>query len=136
MSAKVNRELIDILLNIYNKVNENGKDYLINNNSINWKSLRKIVEILSSIEENLFKEEYKIRKKWENSIKNKYNNNLLNQEEESELQRQKQSSESSKKPDDLSSYSKEELEQMLQDVLEAENYERAAEIRDEIDKRK
>jgi len=61
---------------------------------------------------------------------------ILNQEEESELQRQKQSSESSKKPDDLSSYSKEELEQMLQDVLEAENYERAAEIRDEIDKRK
>jgi 5'-3' exonuclease len=81
-SLNIRTNGIDILLNIYNKVNENGKDYLINNNSINWKSLRKIVEILSSIEENLFKEEYKIRKKWENSIKNKYNNNLLNQEEE------------------------------------------------------
>lgn len=61
---------------------------------------------------------------------------ILNQEEESELQRQKQSSESSKKPDDLTTYSQEALEKMLEDVLEAENYERAAEIRDEIEKRK
>lgn len=61
---------------------------------------------------------------------------ILNKEEESELQRQKQSSETSKKSDDLTSYSKEALEKMLEEVLEAENYERAAEIRDEIDKRK
>ena len=61
---------------------------------------------------------------------------ILNKEEESELQRQKQSSETNKKSDDLTSYSKEALVKMLEDVLEAENYERAAEIRDEIDKRK
>ena len=36
----------------------------------------------------------------------------------------------------LSSYSTEELERMLEEVLNEENYERAAEIRDEIDRRK
>lgn len=36
----------------------------------------------------------------------------------------------------LSSYSTEELQRMLEEVLNEENYERAAEIRDEIDRRK
>jgi len=36
----------------------------------------------------------------------------------------------------LSSYSVKELEGLLEEVLNEENYERAAEIRDEIDRRK
>ena len=36
----------------------------------------------------------------------------------------------------LAAYSVEALSRMLEEVLEEENYERAAEIRDEIDRRK
>ena len=63
---------------------------------------------------------------------------ILNQEEESELQRQKSQEESSTiddDDDDLSNYSVEALQNMLEKVLQEENYERAAQIRDEISKR-
>ena len=57
---------IDILLNIYNKVNADLKNFYIKDGKIIWKNVRKMVEILAQNEEKLLLEEYKIRKKWEN----------------------------------------------------------------------
>jgi len=56
---------IDILLNIYNKVNNNLNNFFVNNKGINWNQVRKMVEILARNEETLLKEEYKNRKKLE-----------------------------------------------------------------------
>lgn len=66
---------------------------------------------------------------------------ILNQEEESELQSQKKSrdltaSKSSPSSNDLTTFSVEALHKLLEKVLSEENYEKAAKIRDEIERRK
>jgi uncharacterized protein len=56
--------------------------------------------------------------------------------EEAEGEIKKQVAEKDKSEKSFSSYSKEDLEKLLRKVLEEENYEKAARIRDEINKRK
>jgi 5'-3' exonuclease len=65
-SLNIRTNGIDILLNIYNNINKNLNNFLINNDNINWKCFRKLIEILAENEDKLIIEEYKIRKKWEN----------------------------------------------------------------------
>lgn len=69
-SLNIRTNGIDILLNIYNKINKNLNNFLIKKNNINWKCFRDLIEILANNEDKLIIEEYRIRKKWEN-IKNK-----------------------------------------------------------------
>jgi len=56
---------IDIILNIYNKLNSNLKNFFVTKKGINWLQVRNMIEILSRNEELLIKEEYKNRKKME-----------------------------------------------------------------------
>ena len=82
-SLNIRTKGLDILLNIYNKINSEYKNFLIKENKINWVSLRKLVEILADNENILLKEEYKTRKKMENikfknlSEEDKFNNTPL-----------------------------------------------------------
>jgi len=62
---------IDIILNIYNKVNHQLKNFFVTDKGINWSQVRNMVEILARNEETLLKEEYKHRKKLENKKNNK-----------------------------------------------------------------
>jgi uncharacterized protein len=57
-------------------------------------------------------------------------------ESESKKRRKKSATTTSSKNQGLSSYSNDDLEEMLEDVLNKEDYEKAAEIRDELNKRK
>ncbi len=57
---------IDIILNVYNNINKDLKKFILSDKGINWKNFREMIEILGRNEEILIKEEYKIRKKWEN----------------------------------------------------------------------
>ncbi|MBB4078092.1 hypothetical protein GGR28_000693 [Lewinella aquimaris] len=61
---------------------------------------------------------------------------VLEGEGDDEMQMQDLSDTGSRQPDSLSSYTVGELNTMLEDVLSEENYERAAQIRDEIKQRK
>jgi 5'-3' exonuclease len=70
-SLNIRTNGIDILLNIYNKVNNNLNNFITTKKGINWGKVREIVEILSKNEEMLIKEEYKIRKKMELKKNNK-----------------------------------------------------------------
>jgi len=75
-SLNIRTQGIDILLNIYNKLNSNLKNFFITNNNINWSQVKKMVEILARNEELLIKEEYNNRKKLESKIKNKKKNEV------------------------------------------------------------
>jgi uncharacterized protein len=57
-------------------------------------------------------------------------------ESESKKRRKKSATTTSSKNQGLSSYSNDDLEEMLEEVLNKEDYEKAAEIRDELNKRK
>ena len=57
---------IQILLDIYNKINKDQKEFFIEKGKIVWKKVREMIGILGNDERVLLKEEYKIRKKWEN----------------------------------------------------------------------
>ena len=70
-SLNIRTNGIDILLNIYNKVNNNLNNFITTKKGINWGKVREIIEILSKNEEMLIKEEYKIRKKMELKKNNK-----------------------------------------------------------------
>lgn len=61
---------------------------------------------------------------------------LEEDEEEEEEYTSEEESETARTSDALSSFSIDALQKMLEEVLEEENYERAAKIRDEIDRRK
>lgn len=61
---------------------------------------------------------------------------ILEDEEEEEKYTAEEDGESAKSSDSLSTFSIDALQKMLEEVLEEENYERAAKIRDEIDRRK
>jgi bifunctional DNase/RNase len=61
---------------------------------------------------------------------------VLEGETEEDMQMQEVGNQDEGRPEQLSSYTVGELNNMLEDVLAEENYERAAEIRDEIQQRK
>ena len=61
---------------------------------------------------------------------------ILEEDEEEEEYTSEEESETARTSDALSSFSIDALQKMLEEVLEEENYERAAKIRDEIDRRK
>jgi bifunctional DNase/RNase len=61
---------------------------------------------------------------------------LEEDDEEGEGYTTDEEAESARTSDSLSSFSTDALQKMLEEVLEEENYERAAKIRDEIDRRK
>ena len=60
---------INTLLDIYEKHFIKKAKYIINNDSIEWKNLYKFINILSDLEEQLIKKEYKIRKNQEKYCK-------------------------------------------------------------------
>lgn len=70
-SLNIRTQGIDIILNIYNKVNNNLNNFFVTDKGINWGQLRNMVEILGRNEETLIKEEYKNRKKLEVRKNNK-----------------------------------------------------------------
>ena len=67
---------IDVLLNIYNEINGDLKNFLIDGNTIVWKNFKKMIEYLGKNEHKLLTEEYKIREKWE---RRKYQENTEEQ---------------------------------------------------------
>ena len=56
---------IDILMNTYRSLFKNKNENLTNGKEIYWTNMRKLVEDIAKNEEEYFKEEYKLRNKWE-----------------------------------------------------------------------
>ena len=75
-SVNIRTNGMDILLNIYEKVNKNLDSFLIKDNKINWKVFRKFITFLADNEDYLIQEEYKLR----NKMQNKKYNNLTDEE--------------------------------------------------------